>query len=385
METQGTLTARFNALQDAILTLYEEGHTDLQSQIDYWELVRKEQVLLYYARKEGYTRLGLQPTPTPVVSEYNAKEAIKISLLLKSLLKSKYAKEQWTLPETSAELLNTEPKNCFKKSGYTVEVLYDNNENNAVAYTNWDFIYYQDSNDIWHKVNGRVDIDGLFYEEINGDRVYFGLFEPDSQRYGVTGTWTVKYKNTTISSSDSSFRHPSSDVEDSERPGPSTRDTETPTQSITTRGSETSPISSTTSHIRLRRGGEQRERGTKRRRVVSPGRQSVPSPGEVGSRLRSTPRSGLSRLQRLQEEARDPPIIIVEGPANSLKCWRNRLPRYSTLYLFCTTVFKWIGDGLCSQSRMLISFHNEQQRYSFLEAVKLPKHSSYAYGALNKL
>lgn len=357
----------------------------MQSQIDYWELVRKEQVLLFYARKEGYNRLGLQPTPTPAVSEYNAKEAIKISLLLKSLLKSKYAKEQWTLPETSAELLNTEPKNCFKKSGYTVEVLYDNNENNTVAYTNWDFIYYQDSNDMWHKVNGRVDINGMFYEEINGDTVYFALFEPESQRYGVTGTWTVRYKNTTISSSDSSFRTAPADVEDSERPGTSTRDTETPTQSSTTRGAETSPISSTTSHVRLRRGREQRERGAKRRRVVSPGRQSVPSPGEVGSRPRSTPRSGLSRLQRLQEEAWDPPIIIVEGPANSLKCWRNRLPKYSALYLFCTTVFKWIGDGLCSQSRMLISFHNEQQRHSFLEAVKLPRHSSYAYGALNKL
>ena len=47
METQETLTERFVALQDAILNLIERGETDLRSQIQYWELVRKEQVILY--------------------------------------------------------------------------------------------------------------------------------------------------------------------------------------------------------------------------------------------------------------------------------------------------------------------------------------------------
>lgn len=384
METQATLTARFNALQEAILSLYEEGHTDLESQIKYWGLVRQEQVVLYYARKEGHTKLGLQPTPTTAVSEYNAKEAIKIQLLLKSLAKSEYGKEKWTLPETSAELLNTEPKNCFKKSGFTVTVLYDNDEKNAVEYTNWNFIYYQDSADNWHKVHGQVDINGMFYEEINGDRVYFAVFGPDSQRYGVTGKWTVKYKNTTVSSSDSSSKRSLVSSEDIEHPSTS-RDAPDSTEGHSGRR-QTATVSSSSESVRLRRGREQGERSTKRRRIDQhTERQSIPSAGQVGSRHRSVARSGLSRLQRLQEEAWDPPVIIVEGPANSLKCWRNRLPKNNVLYMFCSTVFKWIGDGRYSQSRMLISFSNESQRLRFLELVKLPKHSSYAFGALNKL
>lgn len=155
------LTDRFNAVQEALLNLIEQGAQDLESQIQYWSYVRKENVMMYYARKEGQTRIGLQPLPMLAVSEYNAKQAIQMVLMLKSLQKSPYASELWTLQDASAELINTPPKNCFKKQPYTVEVYFDNNKNNTYTYINWDFIYYQDSEDRWHRVPGLVDYNGL--------------------------------------------------------------------------------------------------------------------------------------------------------------------------------------------------------------------------------
>lgn len=180
------------------MTLIEKESTDLVDHISYWDSVRKENVTGYYARKEGLTKLGLQPLPTLTVLEYKAKEAIKMSLLLTSLQKSQYGNEPWTLAEVSAEIVNTTPKNCFKKKPFTVTVLFDNDERNTFPYINWEFIYYQDDNNIWHKVHGQVDINGLFFTEVTGDIVYFVLFQPDAEKYGHKGQWSVRYKNETL-------------------------------------------------------------------------------------------------------------------------------------------------------------------------------------------
>lgn len=394
METQETLTERFNALQDAILNLIEEGPTDLRSQITYWELNRKEHVILYYARKSGYTRLGLQPIPTPAVSEYNAKQAIQMHLLLKSLYKSPFAAETWTLTDCSAELINTVPKNCFKKNGYTVEVWFDNDKSKAYPYTNWEHIYYQDTADKWHKVEGKVDANGLFYDEINGDRVYFMLFTSDAEKYGVTGEWTVYYRNTSIVSSSSSSRRAADSTKTYE---PSTsRDSETPSTSgrsaqARVRASATSttaqPTRTSPANIRDR-GRGQGERSSplpKRRRIARESTDGVdsPTPSEVGTRHRLPPTKNLGRLQRLQAEARDPFVLLLKGPANNLKCWRNRIPTQNICFT-CSNVWRWLGEGY-TQSRMLVAFDSETQRQRFLQTVKLPKNTSFAYGNLASL
>ena len=87
------LRDRLYALQESLMESYESGSADLQSQINYWYLVRKEQALLYKARQDGHRSLGLQPLPTLQVSEYRAKEAITMTLLLRSFAKSEYARE----------------------------------------------------------------------------------------------------------------------------------------------------------------------------------------------------------------------------------------------------------------------------------------------------
>lgn len=391
VETQATLTQRFNALEEAILNIIEEGPTDLKSQIKYWELIRKQNVLLYYCKKEGINKLGLQPVPIPAVSEYNAKQAIHMMILLTSLSKSQFVNERWTLQDCSAELINTQPKDCFKKDGYTVDVWYDHDRDKAFPYTNWTSIYYQDNNEQWQKVEGKVDANGLYFDEPNGDRVYFTLFEAAADTYGNTGEWTVHYRHTTIVSSSSSNGRPGHSKAYIDEPTTS-RNTETPAakrrRPIEEADSSTSSAScsSTSPSLRTRRrGGEQGERTPvpKRRRAESPGGSAAPSPSEVGTRHRLPPRQSHGRLQRLQEEAWDPPILILKGSANTLKCFRNRIKDYNWFYK-SSNVWRWLGHG-CIQSRMLLAFESTAQRERFLSHVKLPKHTSYAYGSLDSL
>ena len=255
-----SLVARFDALQEAILTHIESQESTLESQIQYWENIRKENAIMHYARKQGLTKLGLQPLPTLAVTEYNAKQAIQIHLTLQSLLKSPFASERWTLTDVSAELINTSPQNCLKKGGYDVAVWFDNDRQNAMLYTNWDFLYYQDMNEQWHKVKGEVDYDGLYFTDHTGERAYFTLFSADAQRFSRTGLWTVHFKTQVISSPVVSSTYSSSfDTEEQQLPGPSTSYSEVTEQASPTRrrkprkSDATSTTSPETEGVRLRR------------------------------------------------------------------------------------------------------------------------------------
>lgn len=387
------MSARFAAQQEVQLSLIEKESTDLVDHIKYWNAVRLEYVIAFYARKEGINRLGLQPLPTTAVSEAKAKEAIKMQLLLESLKKSAYGKETWTLGEVSSEIVNTVPKNCFKKEGFIVTVVFDNDPKNIFPYTCWNYIYYQDENNVWHKVHGQVDYDGLFYKEHTGDSVYFVLFQPDAIKYGTTGTWTVKFKNQTISASvTSSTRHlfgPSTETTDGE---PSTSNAASGSQSPRRRkqqdSEDTASPTSTSSGVRLRRRrGESptTTTGTKRSRV---GSDSVPTPAQVGSGSHTVARHNLSRLRRLQEEARDPPVALLTGHQNNLKCWRNRCnTKYGHLFVCCSSVFRWLGPHCEKQDlcKVLIAFKNTCQRKYFLDTVSLPKGTKVTLGSLDSL
>lgn len=393
------LTQRFNAVQETLLNLIEQGAEDLDSQIEYWNNVRKENVYMYYARKEKLTHLGLQPLPVTAVSEYKAKQAIRMVLLLQSLKNSPYANEKWTLQNTSEELINTQPINCFKKHPYTVEVWFDNDRNNSYPYINWDAIYYQDAQENWHKVPGLVDINGLYYNEVGGDRVYFNIFDTDAQKYGHTSMWTVHYKHETLVAPISSSKQSSSYSGKTPTSVPSTSKDSLSSKESPRRLQKPEVGSSTgeTPGVRRRRReqGESTTDGepsttSKRRRGGGGGgaaeRLGV-SPAEVGSRHISTTRHHQSRLEQLKEDARDPPIIIVTGPANTLKCWRYRKQNSSTFpVLAISTIFTWVGGcGSAEQARMLVAFSNEEQRTQFIKYVQLPRQASYALGNLDKL
>lgn len=397
---QAELTRRFDALQDEQLNLYETGADDLPSQIRQWELTKQLNMYMYYGRQEGYTNFGMQRLPTLQVSEYNAKIAINMLILLKSLAKSKFKDEKWTLGDTSSDLMLTPPRNTFKKSGYQVRVEFDNDPENFFLYTNWDEIYYQDLSDKWHKTQGKVDHNGLFFDDISGDRNYFQLFAPESEKYGKTGLWTVHYKSTTISSVVTSSSKLSSGGYSGQPSGNSRSSSRcsSPQEGTSRRCEETrqerSSYDSPTSTVGSGRGKRKRESESKspsrraagKRRVSS--ELSPVSAEEVGSRHRSLPRHGLSRLRRLEAEARDPDVLLVKGSANNLKCWRYRCEKkFGHLFSFISSVFRWINDDFSQHynSRLLVAFENRDQRNQFLMSVTFPKQSSYVFGSLDSL
>lgn len=385
------------------MNLYEEGRNTIDAQIEYWGLVRKENVLMYYGKKEGFKNFGLQQLPSLTVSEYKAKEAIQQMLLLKSLKTSAFGQEEWTLTQTSAELTLTPPRNTFKKEGYTVDVWFDHNPQNSFPYTNWKKIYFQDEQDKWHRATGEVDINGLYFIDANGDKSYFVLFASESEKYGTTGEWTVHYKNETLSSTSLSSQR-SLSVISSQGPVTSSRDTVPHQKTYSTRrhqseegsvDSEPSTTSSTSSAVRLRRRRDQQGESTARRAGPRAKRRRTEevttsvSAGEVGRGHTSVPRSGLTRLERLAKEARDPPVVVIKGPSNPLKCWRYRCEKYCNLYTSISTVWRWVKKNETNNDvykhRMLIAFKGEAQRSQFLKSVNLPKGCSFALGTLDSL
>lgn len=391
----------------------------------------------YHARQQGIKRLGFRPTPSLASAEANGKEAIEMTILIKRLLNSPFANESWTLQDTNAELvLHTNPKRTFKKLPFTVEVWFDDNSENAFPYVNYRIIYASDDNDRIYKAEGQVDYNGCYFVEYNGDKAYFILFGEDALRYGTKGVWSVRYNNTILYPPTSSSRPPtgsssnvivldSSSDEDPE-PEPTTSGIQyTAFGQAKRRAVNTSesleeeeglrrraPKSPKTTGVQQRQG-EQRSSPVKRAQADSTGHQpggarggrgpgggggggrrgggerapgSAPTAGEVGQRHISVTERRLTKLERLQEEARDPPIITVKGPANTLKCWRFRLKKDKDLFDNITTVYKWINDT-CSlpTSRILIAFSSVTQRQKFLARVTIPKQCQFSCGYLDAL
>lgn len=341
----------------------------------------------YYAKQQGLRSLGLQPLPSLQVSEQNAKSAIQMQIYLTGLKDTVFGREPWTLSQTSKELvLQTEPYNTFKKQGYTVKVYYDNDRDNANFYTNWDRLYYMDSDGNWQVTEGLVDHEGLYWIDDTGFKKYFQYFQPDAERFGVTGQWTVQYRNTTISSvvTSTSTRDAS---EASPRPHAthslySTSVAETPRA----RESPSSTTATSPRGGRRQRQGKQQSNTPTRRSVGRRGASgSWVAPEEVGKRSTTVSGTGHGRLGRLAEEARDPPIIIVKGPANTLKCWRHRTKKYKHLLLNASSVWRWVESPANVQSRMLVAFTDFEQRKQFLLTVRLPKTCTYDTGYLNSL
>lgn len=367
--------------------------------------------LLYLARQQGHNRLGLHPIPVTQVSEQKGKEAIQMTILLTELSKSQFSNEPWTLTDTNADLvLHTEPKTRFKKQPYMVTVLFDDDVENSNVYTNWDYIYYVDADDMWQKTEGRVSHDGLYYVDNQGEEVYYLLFATEANKYSRTGRWTVRFKNTTISSSVTSSRRTSEKAQGGESskvstsasvtageqqsPGHPGTSSEHQTQSIRLGRRKSRPPESPTSTSR--RGGGRglrfgsRRQGERRGAVPPEGRDSsewsAPTADEVGERHRSVPRTGLPRLRRLQEEARDPPILIVTGPPNTLKCYRYRCQKtHRKLFKTFSTVWKWVDYDELSQHRMLVAFESVEQRKYFVNTVPIPRSCTFAYGYLDRL
>ena len=457
-----TLNERFNALQDKLMDIYESGLETLETQIDHWQLLRQEQIILHYARKHGILRLGYQLVPPLATSETKAKEAIGMVLLLQSLQRSAYASEPWTLVQTSLETVRNAPENCFKKEPKNIEVIFDGDPENLMSYTVWTYIYFQNSDDEWQKVEGHVDYDGAYYYD-GHNKHYYIKFEKDANRYSKTGLWEVHVNKDTVFTPVTSSTPPLGgeraspvSIDPSSRPsvGSSTTNTKRPRtgrygrkESSPTTTSRRQPAqrgeeqgrkqkgtrsqktqrqrSRSRSRSSTRRGGQETDRGggvggrerrrggssqghspTSRGRRRGGGRRPQTrsrsrsrssgasselgvSPSEVGRSVHSVGRDHRGRLARLLDEAKDPPIILLRGEANQLKCYRYRArQRHKGHYKYFSSTWSWIGEhstDRIGRSRMVVSFTSNTQREHFIDTMRLPQGVDWSYGNFDSL
>lgn len=172
------------------MSIYEEGDDTITTQLNHWKLLRREQVLLHAARQHGLNRVGLQVVPPLQITQANARNAIEMHLLLQSLAMSPFARERWTLSDTSREMYTAPPSGTFKKEGQTVEVVFDGEKDNAMQYQKWTRVYYTDERGCWQRVTSHCDLTGIYFDRGNG-REYYVHFNKEAKKYSTTGTWEV--------------------------------------------------------------------------------------------------------------------------------------------------------------------------------------------------
>ncbi|AAX86615.1 E2 protein [Lynx rufus papillomavirus 1] len=365
------ISKALESVQEQLLTLYERDSTDLTDQIKHWQLNRREQALYYCARRQGITRVGMNVVPSLAASQQRAKSAIEQELLLQSLLDSDFADEPWSLMDTSRERLLADPPYCFKKGGQQVELRYDRDRDNTSRHVLWKDIYFQGEEDTWRKTHGQVDEKGLFYTDDKGVKTYYVEFEKEAAKFSKTGHYEVVSNLTT--------------------PVPTSTTTAAGLGHSTSPGWATasgppkkpSPAKKRKRPIRLSspktpRTGQRRRRQGERAATSTPlPRPTPPSPEEVGRLTSSVPRQPGTRLGRLLHDARDPPVLVLRGDANSLKCIRYRLKgKYSDLFCRVSTTWTWTsptGTDRWGRSRMLLTFRDLSQRDTFERTVRLPK------------
>lgn len=109
----------------------------------------------------------------------------------------------------------------------------------------------------------------------------------------------------------------------------------------------------------------------------------------MGASVRSVGREHHGRLERLLAEAQDPPIVILRGEANVLKCYRYRArKRHLGLVKYYSTTWSWVGGDCCDRvgrSRMLLAFDTYKQREQFITTMKLPPNVDWSFGHLDDL
>lgn len=434
------LASRLESTQERILELYENDSDNLNDHIEFWDLTKRENEILFVARREGLKSLGGVQVPSLAASENRAKGAIENVLLLRSLASSQFGSEKWTQQQVSRERLMASPPFTFKKGGQHLQVQFDNDPENEVEYTAWDFIYYME-NERWYKASGQVDVDGLYYVDHDGLRIYYVEFQAEAKKYSTSGIWSLLYNNTLLKSVGSRQRSSTSSegsvFHSTPRPGAhSSRDSSpssSPRRQRVSRRSRSRRYSSssTTSSQRssprwlgeplefTQTSGEPRRgvRGESLLQVDAPGGrrsprestppgsggghrgrrsrshsrsplrgsgaagQAPPSASEVGAHKKTPGRGPSSRLGRLLQEARDPPGICVAGPPNILKCLRYTIKCKKASFKFISTTFSWTYSNspqrFGTNGRIIILFDDNRQRQLFLETVSLPKSVSY--------
>jgi len=150
------------------------------------------------------------------------------------------------------------------------------------------------------------------------------------------------------------------------------------------RGGRGGGASTTSPQKRAQRRSRSRGRGSG---SISNG--SGIAPDKVGSTVQTVSGKHLGRLGRLLAEASDPPVILLRGDPNILKCFRYRDKKNRKGLVKCySTTWSWVhadGNERIGRARMLLGFTNEQNRAEYINSMKLPKGVEWSYGNFDRL
>nr|AZG02906.1 E2 [Bos taurus papillomavirus 5] len=391
---------RLSAAQETQMTLLEKPSFDLKDHISYYGALRTENTIFYAARKKGLTSLGHCPVPTLATAAANAKAAIEMQLLLKDLLRSPFAKNDWSLNDVSHERYKAPPSDTLKRKPRIVEVIFDKDPQNKTWYTLWDEVYVC-TVDGWTLTTSGADATGIFVN-MQGSRQYYEHFGEDAQRFGTSGTWEVIDQN-------QRFHFPPSSRADTTDGLPGLQ--EEPRRGDGPTCSGPAPAIPDSPSRCLSRGFAGRDPGCHRNRhrvhpyilsggqgilVTSSSSSTVQGPLSSGSSQHSQSRGRPPSPDSTEtERARTPvnsdrqragefdllkggcrPCCLIEGNGNKVKCLRFRLKKsHRTRFLDITTTFWATGDeGSDRQGKgtILITFTDTTQRDLFLGSVSIP-------------
>nr|WGU21311.1 E2 [Firstpapillomavirinae PV-HMU-2] len=367
METMDALCSHLDVLQEKQMDLCERDTGTLTDAILYWQLMRRECMLLCAARRRGVNKIGILPVPSLQACEAQAKEAIRMHLVVASLLGSVYADEQWSLTCTSKGMYNTPPKDTFKKGGETVTVTFDGDAENCMEYTAWKHIYTNVTGE-WEVVAGNVSHDGLYYT-CGGVDVYYVRFQEEARVYGTTGTWDVRVGDTLVTQCS---LH--SSPEQTQKPhvqGPGEipivapaagvpENTETDTGAPPPKKPRSGCLAARRKHC-----------------------ARLPLQQQVGCNGGSVPHTGSRGNDRATF-----PVVIIGGSANQVKCLRHRIRTCARgLYTFCSTSWAWVDPGghkHCGH-RIIVAFDSYNKRAEFLDSVPVPDSMFKTVGDLPRI
>nr|WDS49646.1 MAG: E2 protein [Neophocaena asiaeorientalis asiaeorientalis papillomavirus 2] len=397
-----SLCSSLDVLQEKQMDLIEKNSGNVGDIVMYFELLRRELMLLCAASQRGLKRLGHTAVPPKHVCEANAKQTIEMHLAVCSLKNSVFGAEEWFLQQLSHEMYMTPPSGTFKKGGRRVLIAFDGDDENCMEYMCWDRVYVQCGDGQWTCVPSHVCHAGIYYET-EGNAVYYVDFNAEALRYGTTGKWKVlnEGENITACALVSSNAKPSPDTCVDASLGHSLLQT---------------PVGRTSNDRppRVRRGRKRKRADTTHcdgpppspppspppaptpppspppsPRTPPRGDDADPGNGSTLSASRSDTSTGSSTSSggrcfsdcdsgRPRRPGTDPyiPALLIAGGPNQVKCLRHRLKCYFRgRYKDCSTTWSWVGDDGAGHTghRICVSFVSEDQRQTFKQTVPLPK------------